>query len=232
MRELCPYDCFGPLEVWFVRKVGFLVLVTLLLAAVPSFAASSKPVAPVGVVVLAQGAQVSHLTAENGTTLYPGDTLSTDDKGMLRVRFGSSQLMMGPLSVVKIAQGPHGVRAILQRGVMRFSAAGSPLELQALAAIVDPQNDSASGELVVVGPAEFQIASTQGNLDVDIDGEGRTVAESTAYDVTLQPINASATADPQTIGGARVRGIWLLIALILLLTAGSLYLATISSSHF
>ena len=214
----------------FVRKVSTVVVLALAFALVASLpvCAAPKVSAPVGVVVLGQGAQVSHVDAENGTSLYPGDTLSTDNKGSLRVRFGSSQLMLGPATVVTVAQGQHGVTATLQHGTMRFSAASTPIELHALAAIVNPQQDDASGELVIVNQSEFQIASSKGNLDVDIDGDSRTVAENTAYDVTLEPV----PADPQTVGGGRVKGLWILIALILLITAGGLYAATLSCSKF
>ena len=195
-------------------------------SASPAFAAPNAT-APVGVVLLGQGAQVSQITAQNGTSLYAGDTLNTDGTGSLRVRFGTSQLMLGPATVVKVVDGKNGVALVLQHGVVRFSAAGSPLELRALAAVVQPGED-ASGQLSIVGPSEFQIGSTKGSLNVDIDGVDKVVSESTAYDVTLEP----QPADPQTVGGGKVRGLWILISLIALLTALGLYAALLSRSHF
>lgn len=52
-------------------------------SASPAFAAPNTT-APVGVVLLGQGAQVSQITAQNGTSLYAGDTLNTDGTGSLR----------------------------------------------------------------------------------------------------------------------------------------------------
>ena len=135
--------------------------------------------------------------------------------------------MLGPGTVVKLVEAAHGVSLNLQHGVVRFSAAGSPMELRALAAIVH-LGDDASGQLSIVGPSEFQIGSTKGNLDVDIDGTDKVVAESTAYDVTLEPV----PGDPQTAGGGRVRGLWILISLIAILTALGLYAALLSEHHF
>lgn len=212
------------------RNVPALMIVALVVCfafSANSALAAPKVSAPVGVVMLGQGAQVSQITAQNGTSLYVGDTLSTDATGSLRVRFGTSQLMLGPQTVVKLADSTHGVTAVLQHGIVRFSAAGSPIELRALEAIVHPQAD-ASGEMMVVGPREFQIGSTKGNLTVDIDGANKIVAESTAYDVTLEPM----PADPQTQGGGKVKGLWILIGGILVLTGLALYAATLSLSNF
>lgn len=203
-----------------------LVFLALVFCANPVLAASTAA-APVGVVMVSQGAQVSQVTAQNGTSLYAGDTLNTDADGSLRVRFGTSQLMLGPATVVKVAENKNGVALVLQHGIVRFSAAGSPMELRALAAIVQPGED-ASGQLSIVGPSEFQIGSTKGNLNVDIDGVDKVVSEATAYDVTLEPT----PADPQTVGGGKVRGLWILISLIALLTALGLYAALLSNSHF
>jgi hypothetical protein len=202
------------------------ITLCLVLSANPALAAPNVA-APVGVVMIGQGAQVSQITAQNGSSLYVGDTLTTDANGSMRVRLGASQLMLGPGTVVKLVEAAHGVSLNLQHGVVRFSAAGSPMELRALAAIVHPEED-ASGQLSIVGPSEFQIGSTKGNLDVDIDGTDKVVAESTAYDVTLEPV----PGDPQTAGGGRVRGLWLLISLIALLTALGLYAALLSEHHF
>jgi len=204
---------------------GALIFCCALLAN-PALAAAIVS-APVGVVVAVQGATVSQINAQNGSSLYAGDTLSTDATGSLRVRFGTSQLMLGPATVVKLANGTHGVKVVVTHGIVRFSASGSPIELRALAAIIQP-GDDASGQVAIVGPSEFQIGSTKGNLNVDIDGEDKVVAESTAYDVTLEPV----PGDPQTAGGGRVKGLWILISLIALITALGLYAALLSCSKF
>jgi hypothetical protein len=197
-------------------------------------AASARPgvAAPLGVVVSAQGAQISQVAAANGTSLYAGDTLSTDASGSLHVRFGRSQLVLGPASTAKIAQAEHAVAAILQHGILRFSAAGAGLEFQALDhVVVRAQADTASGELAVIGPSEFQIACTRGALIVDIDGAQRVVAESTSYDVTLK--DAPDYEDNTKHAGRRKKlGVWIPISAILIATGVGLYLAALSCSKF
>ena len=189
--------------------------------------AGPKITAPVGVVTAAQGAQVSQITARDGTTLYAGDTLATDAAGSLRVRFGASQLMLGPGTVVKLVDAIHGVAAVLQHGLVRFAESGSPIELRVLAAIVRPQ-EGAAGEVVIVGPSEFQIASTKGDLDVEIDGVIKTVGESTAYDVTLVP-------EPDHANDKRVikqKALWIPISIVALLTILAVTSSTLSRSKF
>ncbi len=208
-------------------------LICIVLFAMPVAAATlpsgagPKIAAPVGVVTAAQGAQVSQITARDGTTLYAGDTLATDPDGSLRVRFGASQLMLGPGTVVKLVDAMHGVTAVLQHGLVRFAQAGSPIELRVLAAIVRPQ-EGAAGEVVIVGPSEFQIASTKGALDVEIDGVIKTVSESTAYDVTLVP-------DPDHAndkGVIKQKALWIPISIVALLTILAVTASTLSRSKF
>jgi hypothetical protein len=197
-----------------------------------SAAAAPAVVAPVGVVVIAQGAQISQVAAVNGTSLYPGDTLSTDATGSLRVRFGTSQLMLGPATEVKIAQNEHVIAAILQRGIVRFSMANNAIELEALDHVaVHTHGDAASGEFVLAGPNEFQIACTHGALIVDIDGAQRVVAESSSFDVTLK--DAPDYEDNAKHPGRRKKlGLWVAISAILITTGVMLYLSTLSSSRF
>jgi hypothetical protein len=188
--------------------------------------ASPKVMAPVGVVVYAEGAQVSQVAAATGASLYAGDTLTTGERGSLRVRFGTSQLMLGPATVVKLAEAPIGVAAVLQMGVVRFASVGSPIEFRVIGAIIDPQQGTA-GEIVIVGPSEFKIASTKGNLDVEIDGEVKIVGEGTAYDVTVPPGPDTSHAKHS---GRDKKAIWIPISLILLLTGLLLTAATLSCS--
>jgi hypothetical protein len=195
--------------------------------AIPSTGDHPKIAAPVGVVLATQGAQVSQISAEIGSSLYPGDTLTTDAAGSLHVRFGASQLALGPGTVVKLAEATNGVAAVLQHGLIRFSAAGSPFELRVFGVIVRPR-DGAAGELVIVGPSEFQIASTKGEIAVNIDGTERIVAESTAYDVTLE--SSRNAADDKRI--FKRKGLWIPIAIIAALTAVNLATITLSSSKF
>jgi hypothetical protein len=179
--------------------------------------------APIGVVVSAQGAQISQVDAVNGTSLYPHDTISTGVGGALRVRFGSSQLTLGPSTAVKLEQNERAIAAILQRGIVRFAAAGVGIEFQALDhVIVRAQGDAASGEFAVVSSNEFQIACTRGALIVEIDGVQRIVAESTSYDVTLKD---APDYDAQHAGHRKKLAVWIAISAILIATGVGLYLA-------
>jgi hypothetical protein len=172
---------------------------------------------------VAQGAQISQVAAVNGTSLYPGDTLSTDATGSLRVRFGTSQLMLGPATAVKIGQAEHAIAANVQRGIIRFAAAGAAIEFQALDhVVVRAQGDAASGEFAVVSSTEFQVACTRGGLIVEIDGVQRIVAAGASFDVTLKD---APDYDAQHAGHRKKLAVWIAISAILIATGVGLYLA-------
>jgi hypothetical protein len=198
-----------------------------LLLSVNSVLAEQKPAVAVGVVMSSHGGQVSQITAQNGSSLFVGDTLNTDSTGSLIVRFGASLVMLDSSTVVKVNRAKNGIALILQHGKLGFSTVGSPIELQALGVIVHPRED-ASRQLLIVGPCEFQIGSTRGSLNVDIDGVDKTVTESTAYDVTLD------NSQTNSAGAGRDKRLatWIVIAGIALATAYVSWVAFLSRSKF
>ena len=187
----------------------------------------AKIAAPIGVIVFTDGAQVSQISAQVGASLFIGDTLTTDSSGSMRIRFGESQLVLGPGTVVKLASATEGVAAVLQHGLVRFSASGSALELRVLDAIIHP-HDGAAGEVVIVGLREFQIASTKGEIAVIIDGSERLVTESAAYDVTLD----APPALPQGKPIHKRKILWVPITMVAFLTAVGIYETSLSRSKF
>ena len=197
-------------------------------------AATAPPVGvtkPVGIVMLSNGAQVSQITAQSGTSLYVGDTLTTDLNGSLQVRFGTSQLVLRGQTVVKLSENDSGLTLNLQHGDIEFSETNSPIHLQVCQAAVTPFQNS-SGQLRVVAPSEFQIGSTRGTLNVEIGEDTKAVTEGTAYDVSIQeqqPIDQNTKAGGRN---SRLKGLWLVIALIVTINAILIAKAFESGSHF
>lgn len=230
VRGSSPFFRFGKSCRKHLREI--IALLSACAMAVSSPLASAASVAaPIGVVLFSAGAQISQVDAASGTSLYAGDILSTGASGSLRVRFGKSQVMLGAHSTAKVDRDDTGVAMILQLGTIRFSAAGDPLSIRALdGVIVRPIQNSAAGQLLLIGPAEFQIAATKGSLEVEIDGEKRIVAESTAYDVKLQPL--SFDLDTQHAGKRKRKALWIIIPIILISTALGLTLSALSESKF
>src|SRR5260370_16250774 len=71
------------------QSLAYVVSVALL-----SAGAWGVPAAPVGVVTLAERAQISAVPTATGATVFDGDTLSTDTVGILRVRAGPAQFQL------------------------------------------------------------------------------------------------------------------------------------------
>lgn len=194
-----------------VQTTG-LVLILLLAAGVTCAAGTTAANAPLGVVVIGQKAMLGSVPIASGTSLFDGDTVSTQDQGTLRISLGAAQVWLGQNSALSLHKTAAGIEARLETGMMRFSgAAGAPLQFRVLDALVQPKQPTAAGQLAVITPNEFQVGSTTGTLSVDVDGDVRTVEESTAYDATLSSADPQM---PQVAGHRRFILLWVIISLI------------------
>ncbi|HET9400290.1 MAG TPA: hypothetical protein VFO34_05000 [Candidatus Acidoferrales bacterium] len=211
-----------------VQTTG-LILILLLGVAVTCSAATTGANAPLGVIVIGQKAMLGSVPIADGTSLFDGDTVSTQDQGSLRISLGAAQVWLGQNSALSLHKTATGVEARLETGMMRFSgAAGAPLEFRVLDALVRPKQPTAAGQLAVITPTEFQVGSTSGTLTVDVDGDVRTVEESTAYDATLSSADPQM---PQVAGRRHFILLWVIISLIAFGTVFAILHARMSPSH-
>lgn len=211
-----------------VQKTRLVVISTLASSIIaPALIAAQNP--PVGIVVLGQHAFVAGMSLGGGTSLYDGDSVSTQSKGSLQIRIGASQIVLGENANLSLHRAEHSVTADLGAGTIRFScAAGAPLEIHALGAVIRGRAGVSAGQIAIVGPNEFQVGSLSGALIVSVDGDTRTIAEGNAYDATLD-----SPADPQApIPTARRRRIlyFVIIPLIAFATIYPLLRLTLSPS--
>jgi hypothetical protein len=212
-----------------LRIVGPIVLV-IGVSVLLSSAAQASANAPMGVVVSSQRALLGGSYIVDGTSLFDGDTLSTQENGSLRIRIGATILAIGQNSILTLRRDQQVIRAVLIAGTAQFSiSAGSQVVIDALGANISARKDSASGVIAVVNANEFQIGSTRGSLNVDVDGDVRTVAEGMNYDVTL---NVSDDPAIPVMNGKKWKiASWTLITVIAGLTALAVQRATLSPSH-
>lgn len=215
----------------FKRLQVFAILIVMAgLAAVPAIAGTSAS-APMGIVTSAQRSLIGHVSATDGTSIYDGDTVSTEPTGALRLQFGGSQMVLTGNSVVSLNKTDAGVVATLLSGAVRFSSVpGSLLEVRTLkAVVVRAKGDQAAvGQLSVTGPASFQIGSTKGDLDVAVNGVEHVVEASTAYNVSLDGDGGQNNRKPRAAGASG--GLWIAIAAIGVGTGVALWLAFRSPS--
>ena len=154
-----------------------------------------------GVIVYCDGAHLGDNEASEGTTLYDGDQLSTEDHGELRVHTQTARLQLAGESRVTLhlAGETKNTEADLLSGTLVFSVAqASGLEVHADEARIRPAADAPTiAHVRIVGPKELRIFARRGALTFSYRGESREIPESAAYRVLLDPAENDRTAEAE-----------------------------------
>lgn len=171
------------------------ILLVLALLDIPALAATAKPL---GLVVQAHEAMLDNSTLAVGTTVFPGDTVQTDEGGTLRLKFGTNQLYLLSSSAATFSQNENTIRATVGRGTVGFSSnASSELELAIPQGILRAaRGQAASGQVTITNPQEVVISSYQGALVLDNEGEFHTIPAGKTYRVTMDLEPAAEPAAP------------------------------------
>ena len=169
-------------------KTGSFVMALFVagLLCLPAMAASEKPL---GMVIQAQGAQLENANAVIGATVYPGDALSTDPGGTLRLKVGSGQIYMLSASSMRLAEIDDAVQATITGGTVGFSATpGDRLQLDTPVGVLTPVPGKAGyGQITFASPKQMIIAAYTGDLELSFDGIMHTINAGTTYSVTVEP---------------------------------------------
>ena len=171
------------------------ILLVLALLDIPALAATAKPL---GLVVQAREALLDNSTLAVGTTVYPGDTVQTDEGGTLRLKFGTNQLYLLSSSAATFSQNENTIRATVGRGTVGFSSnASSELELAIPQGILRAgRGQAASGQVTITNPQEVVISAYQGALVLDNEGQFHTIPAGKTYRVTMDLEPAAAQPEP------------------------------------
>jgi hypothetical protein len=184
-----------------LRQLAALLLAIALLPAAPD-----RSVPSVGIVTFSRGAQVGAAAASAGTTLYAGDTLSTDAQGVLGVRNADFQLQLKSQSAVvlrPLSAPEKGTEIGLASGGIELStAARAFLVVLAAGATLRPLPDNAVlASIELHGPREVHIYLRRGSMKLDYRSETAVLEESNSYGVLLDPtdkeIAVAANLDPR-----------------------------------
>lgn len=172
-----------------MKKLGtscLAVLLAIATAGLPTFGADEKPL---GLIVQAQDAQLEGAAAAAGATVYPGDGLSTDPGGSLRLKVGGGQIYMLSQSQLRLAEVDGAVQAAVTRGVVGFSAGSADrLELQTPEGILRATNGRpAYGQVALTSPTQMIISAYTGDLELDYNGDIHTINAGSSYSVSLEP---------------------------------------------
>jgi hypothetical protein len=160
------------------------ILLVIGLLDVPAFAATAKPL---GMVTQARQALLDNSTLAVGTTVYPGDTVQTEEGGTLRLKFGTAQLYLLGASAASFSQNENVIRATVGRGTVGFaSSASNDVELAIPQGILrGAYGQAAYGQATITSPQEVVISAYRGALILDNEGELHTIPEGKTYRVTM-----------------------------------------------
>jgi hypothetical protein len=178
---------------------SFLVAILCVgLISVPGFAANEKPL---GLITQATEAHLGSATVAIGTTVYPGDTLATDEGGTARVKVGGSQFYLLSSSSATLSENSAIVNASVARGTVGFSSNGTDqLALEIPEGIVRAANGQPGyGQVTLIGPLEVIVSAYRGTLVLDNDGELHEIPAGKSYRVTM---DLEAATEPQAPAGA------------------------------
>lgn len=226
-----------------MTKPGFLaVLAVPALLAMAVFAVSAPaapaPAASMGVVMQANHASLDGSPAVNSATISSGNTLSTDNSGALRARFGSSQIYLFPNSKVTVSQAANGFIANLTAGsVFVSSSAGQTFEVLADGAIVRSKilnpaaNQQSVAQISWVSPTQLMLTSRRGDLEVTMGSETQTVNEGSSYRMMIAPASQPGSSPAAQSGGSGAGAFYLVaIAIVAAGTGVALWRAFESTS--
>jgi hypothetical protein len=141
-----------------------------------------------GTGLLAQRVHIG-MAAAAGTTVFGGDTISTDQRGNIQIRAGAARLMLRESSSATISELNGTPSATLLGGTAVFSTAfANAFALRAATAEIRPQNDGPTiAQVSIISSKELIVRSARGALIITVDGETQVVPETTAYRVILDP---------------------------------------------
>lgn len=160
-----------------------------------------------GTVTSALNAYVGTAKASAGSTVFEGDTLSTEAAGIIQIRTKAARLQLVQSGTAELTDTNGTPTATLLSGTAVFSTANAKaFLLRASIAEIRAESDAPTvGQIWMISPKELRVQSTRGTLAVTVDGETHLIPEATAYRVLLDPDAAppEPAQEPQGAGAQR-----------------------------
>lgn len=168
--------------------------VSLSLASLPLFGATTPTATPLGIVITADRAHIGEAGANVGTTVYTGDRVSTDAQGSVQVRAGAARLLLLSSSAAIVDDNDGAPSAQLVQGTATFSTGNAhAFTLFASKAAIRPQTDAPTiGTVTYVNEKELLVSARRGALTVAVGDEVQVIPEGTSYRVLLDPAAVAA----------------------------------------
>lgn len=151
----------------------------------PVMAASARPL---GMVVIADHANVDNAKAEIGADVFSGDALSTEMGGSLRMKVGASQVYLLSSSGATLVPGENKVQAKITHGTLGFSTtAPNQLEIGTPLGIIRGQDSQrVFAQVTLLSPTKMQISAYEGTLLVIApNGDKKTIDQGETLEATV-----------------------------------------------
>jgi hypothetical protein len=154
--------------------------------------AQSAPQNPaLGLVAKSTGGLIGDSAVTEGSSVYSGDYLSTQDNGSLLVRIGALSLELGSSSGAHIYRAPYGAVVELNHGSLVYSTPGTQMNLVIVASdvrITPALSVPDVGKVTIEDRCRLTVYSQRGQVNVQVGSESRVVEEGKSYSV--RPDNA------------------------------------------
>jgi hypothetical protein len=140
-----------------------------------------------GAVTQSSGGHLNNSTTSVGTTIYDGDSLSTETAGSITLSAGPTQLTLAGDSAVLVNHDGAGLTATLQRGSLTFRVeSGGALKINAVDVHIRPLSSGPTAGQVTLENCAVLVTSRVQSLEVTAGKETKIVEEGKSYRVSLE----------------------------------------------
>jgi len=170
-----------------LKLLTFAAFLGIVCAMVPGLARAQNT--PLGLVAKAVNAHIGGSAATEGTTVYSGDVLSTDDSGVLLIRVGGLALELQNNSTAHIYKAPYGAVAELNHGSIVYTTPGGHENVVIVASdvrVTPVLNLADFGRVSIEDECNVSVQSQKGQADVRSGSESHLVEQGKAYRVRAE----------------------------------------------
>jgi hypothetical protein len=179
----------------YVSLVSMLGLA--LVQAPNAFSAVGSGSAPIGTILQATRVDGEVDTRYEGTTIFDGETLRTDDVNLLRIQFGGPQMEMRSNSAAEVHRIENGFSTTLTAGTVVISTReGQMFRVLADGATIQPLGEgAATAQITRLSPTKLVVTPQKGALVISMLGENKTLEPGTSYQLEIHP-DVESNAEP------------------------------------
>jgi hypothetical protein len=172
-----------------VHMISFAAVLTLAGLTSPVMAQSPAQNPALGLVGESTGGSIGNTAAMEGSSVFSGDYLSTQDNGSLLIRVGALALELQGSSAAHIYRTPYGAIVELNRGTVIYTTPGTLQNLAIVASdvrVTPALSISDMGRVTIDDPCNVTVYSQRGEVDVQVGSENRVVEQGKAYRVRAE----------------------------------------------